>query len=387
MNFASMPRRFVLATLLGALLSSMAGCSGSDQPPAGAPGAARPPMPVTVLEMRPQRIPASIEVVAQTEGARETEVRARVSGMLIKQLYQEGEMVRAGQPLFQIDRASYEIALAEAKARADQAAREVKRLEGLVDLKAVSRREYDNALSSNEIAQAALRQAELNLSWTTVTAPVAGTSGRAMKSEGNLISPGADGLLTSVYQLDPIRVRFSLAESDVARLPQGRLTENDIAGIELILPDGTLYPLRGKLNYLASTIDPMLGTRQLRAEFPNHDHRILPGQFVRARLLLGDRDGVFLVPQVAVLQTDKGRMVMVADAENKVAPRPVQTAEWRGREWVVTGGLQPGERVIIDNLIKLRPGMAVAPHAPGVKPEQPGPKAAPAAAPQPGAKG
>lgn len=340
-------------------------------------------MPVTVVEMQPQRIAASIEVMAQTEGARETEVRARVGGILVKRLYQEGEAVRAGQPLFQIDRASYEIALAEAKARADQAARELKRLEGLVEQNVVSRREYDNAVSSNDIAQAALRQAQLNLSWSTVTAPVAGTTGRALKSEGNLVSTGADSLLTSIYQLDPIWVRFSLAESDVAKLPEGRLKAESVTGIELILPDGSVYPYPGKLNYLASTIDPTLGTQQLRAEFPNRDNRLLPGQFVRARLSLGDREGVFLVPQVAVMQNDVGRMVMVADAENKVTPRPVQTAEWRGQDWVVLGGLRPGDKVIVDNLIKLRPGMVVAP-TPAAAPAVAGAKSSDAA-PQPSA--
>ncbi len=361
MNIGS-PRHSILGLVWGAIALSVGvtGCS-SDDGAAGATAPARPPMPVSVLEMQPQRVPASIEVMAQTEGARETEVRARVGGILMKRLYQEGETVRAGQALFQIDRASYEIALAEAKARADQAARELKRLEGLVEQNLVSRRDYDNAVSTNDIAQAALRQAQLNLSWTTVTAPVSGTTGRAIKSEGNLITTGADSLLTSIYQLDPIWVRFSLAESDIAKLPQGRLVAENITGIELILPDGTVYPVPGKLNYLASTIDTALGTQQLRAEFANHENRLLPGQFVRARLLLGDRENVYLVPQVAVVQNDAGRMVMVADADNKVTPRPVQTAEWRGQDWVITGGLQPGDRVITDNIIKLRPGMVVAP--------------------------
>lgn len=361
------PSRSVLGLSLAvtAFSALVIGCSGSEPP---AQASARPPMPVTVLEVQPQRIPASIEVMAQTEGARETEVRARVGGILVKRLYQEGETVRAGQPLFQIDRASYEIALAEAKARADQAARELKRLEGLVAQNLVSRRDYDNAVSTNDIAQAALRQAELNLSWTTVTAPVAGTTGRALKSEGNLITTGADSLLTSIYQLDPIWVRFSLAESDIAKLPEGRLKAENVSAIELILPDGSVYPHLGKLNYLASTIDPSLGTQQLRAEFPNADSRLLPGQFVRARLSLGDREGVYLVPQVAVIQNDAGRMVMVTDAENKVTPRPIQTAEWRGLDWVVTGGLQPGDKVIVDNLIKLRPGMPVTPKPAGAPP-------------------
>ena len=355
------------------LAATLAACSGSNAP-AGPPPGAMGPMPVTVLDMQPQTIPSSIEVMAQTEGARETEVRARVGGIIVKRLYQEGATVKAGQPLFQIDRATYEIALAEATAKAEQASREMNRLKGLVAARAISQKEYDDAVSNNALAQAALRQAQLNLSWTTVTAPVAGTTGRALKSEGNLVTVGSDSLLTSISQLNPIWVRFSLAESEIARLPGGRLTPTSISGVELILPDGSVYPQKGKLNFLASTIDTTLGTQQLRAEFPNADGRLLPGQFVRARLLAGDREGVFLVPQSAVIQTEQARLVMVATAENKVAPRPVQAGEWRGRDWVILGGLKAGDKVIVDNLMKLRPDMPVAPHAPG---EQPG---APAAA-------
>lgn len=367
MRYLALPTCPALAPLLGAaLLSLLAGCSDSGKP-AAAP-AARPPMAVTVLEVQPQTLPATIEVVAQTEGARETEVRARVGGILLKRLYQEGEEVTAGQPLFQIDRTTYEIALADAQARAELAAREAKRLEGLVAQKAVSRRDYDNALSANSIAQAALRQAQLNLSWTTVTAPVTGTTGRAQRSEGNLITTNNDTLLTSIYQLNPIWVRFSLAQSDVASMPGGRLNAQAISGVELLMPDGSLYPQSGHLNYIASTIDPLLGTQQLRAEFPNDDNLLMPGQFVRARLLLGEREGVFLVPQLAVQQSDKGRSVMVLGEENKVTPRPVETAEWHGKEWVITGGLQAGDKVIVDNLIKLRPGMVVTPKVEGETP-------------------
>lgn len=354
---------FLGLVALGFLTLLSAGCSGTDGS-SGAPDGKRPPMPVTILEAQPQNVPVALEVMARTEGARETEVRARVGGIIEKRLYREGEKVEAGQPLFRIERATYEIAYAEAKARADRAAQELKRLKGLIDTNAVSRTSYDDAVSNDAIAQAELRQARLDLSWTTVRAPVAGTSGRAQKSEGNLISPGADGLLTSIHQIDPIWVRFALAETDIAKLPDGRLTEETVNGIELVLPDGSVYPKGGRLNYLASTIDPVLGTRELRAEFENPDGRLLPGQFVRVRLSLGERKGAYLVPQAAVIQTGTGHLVMVADPENKVTPRPVQTAGWYGQNWVIKGGLQPRDRVIVDNLIKLRPGMPVAPKQP-----------------------
>ena len=200
---------------------------------------------------------------------------------------------------------------------------------------------------------------------------------------GNLITTGSDSLLTTVYQNDPMWVRFSLAESEAAKLPGGRLTPNTVTGVELVLADGSVYPHQGKLNFLASSIDTTLGTQQLRAEFSNKEGQLLPGQFVRVRLLAGDQDGVYLVPQSAVLQTEKGSLVMVADPENKVAPRPIKTGEWLGKDWVVLGGLNPGDKVIIDNLMKLKPGAPVAPHAPGAAPGAPGaaPAGAPAAAP------
>lgn len=365
-------------TLIALSLCSalLAACSGDKPAPAAA--AAPPALPVTVIEARPESLPATLELMGQTEGPRETEVRARVGGLILKRLYAEGEPVRAGQPLFQIDPAPYDIALAEARARAEQAAREEARLAGLVAEEAVSRKEYDDARTQNAMAAAALRQAELNRTWTTVTAPVAGISGRAVRSEGSLIGAGEGGLLTSIHQTDPLWVRFGLAESDIARLPGGTVSPQTIAGLELVLPDGSVYPQPGRINFLAGTIDTTLGTRQLRAEFANPDSRLLPGQFVRVRLLTGMREGVYRVPQSAVVQTEQTNLVMIADADNKVAPRPVQTAEWLGRDWVISGGLQPGDRIIVDNLMKLRPGAPVAPKAP-----TPPAGAAPAAAGKP----
>ena len=351
-------------TLAAALAGGLVACSADK--PAGPP--AMGPMPVSVLEMQPQAVPTSIEIMAQTEGARETEVRARVGGILMKRLYQEGETVKAGQPLFQIDRAPYEIALAEARAKAEQTGREAARLKGLAEAKAIAQKDYDDAASANAMAQAALRQAELNLSWTTVTAPVAGTTGRALKSDGNLIAP-TDSLLTSIYQTNPIWVRFSLGESDLAKFPAGRVTAKDVKGVELIQGNGQKYEKPGKLNFLASNIDTTLGTQALRAEFDNTGGQLLPGQFVRVRLITGERQGAYLVPQSAVLQTEMGTLVMTVGPENKVAPRPVKADEWYGKDWVILGGLNAGDKVIVDNLIKLRPGMPVAPKDPAAAPQ------------------
>lgn len=353
-------RKHAVVALMSAVVVTLSACSDKAPPQAATP----PALPVTVAEMQPVSLPSVIEVMAQTEGAKETEVRARVGGIMIRRLYVEGEPVKAGQPLFQIDRTPYENTLAEAQAKAEQTAREEARLKGLLERQAVSRKEYEDMASSNAAAQAALRQAQLNLSWTTVTAPVAGVSGRSNKSEGNLIATADATPLTSIFQTNPMWVRFGLSESDTAALPGGRIQSGMVKGVEMVLPDGSVYEKTGKLNFLASTIDPTLGTQQLRAEFENVAGKLLPGQFVRVRLLVGERKGLFLVPQAAVMQTEQGQLVMVADADNKVAPRPIKTAEWRGKDWVVTGGLQPGDRVIVDNLMKLRPGAVVQPQAP-----------------------
>lgn len=377
------------------LLLALVGCSGGqeEQQGAGGPGGGMPALPVTVIEAQPTRVPIAVEVMAQTEGAKETEVRARVGGVIVKRLYEEGAPVKAGQPLFQIDRAPYEITLAQAraalagaKAQADQAAREAVRMKGLLDKQAISRKDFDDATSTDAISQAALlaaeatlRQAELNLAWTTVTAPVAGQSGRAVKSEGNLIIKDSDNLLTAIHQTNPLWARFSLAEGDTAKLPGGRLNPKSVTSVELVLPDGSVYPRKGRLNFLASQIDPTLGTQQLRAEFDNPEASLLPGQFVRVRLATGMRDGVYLVPQSAVIQSEQGRLVMVAGPDNKVAPRPVQAGEWFGKDWVILGGLQAGDKVIVDNLMKLRPGAPVMPHKPGEMPAGMGGAGKPAA--------
>lgn len=366
-------RPLLLPLLLGGALI-LSACSGGEAPKQAPMG----PMPVTVIEVQPQNVPRTLEIMGQTEGAKETEVRARVGGILVKQFYQEGEPVKEGQPLFQIDRDTYEIALAEARAKAEQTEREMARMKKLVDVQGVSRKDYDDAVSANDLAQAALRQAKLNLSWTTVVAPVSGISGRAEKSVGNLITTGADSRLTSIFLNDPMWVRFSVSSNESARLTGGRLNANSLTGIELVMPDGAVYPMPGKINFMASSIDTTLGTQQLRAEFSNKEGLLLPGQFVRVRLIAGEQQGIFLVPQTAVMQTEQGNLVMVAGADNKVVSRKLKTGVWFGKDWIVEEGLQPGDRVITDNLMKLKPGMEVAPHAPGAGPGAPGAAPAPA---------
>ena len=384
---SSIPNAFVRASLFGvALLTLLNGCSGGGS--AQAP-AAMPAVPVTVQEAVPARIPATIEAVGQTEGAREIEVRARVGGILQKRVYEEGAAVRAGQVLFQIDRAPFEIALAQARAalaeqraKLQQAEREAVRLKDLIEQRAISQREYDDATSNSALARAALQgakakisEAELNLSYTTVTAPVSGLSGRAARSEGALVDTTANSLLTTIVQANPMWVRFSLADADLAKLRTVGASQDPFKEVSLILPDGKPYAGKGKLNFTANQVDTQLSTVQLRATFENTDAKLLPGQFVRVRLVTGERDGVFLIPQSAVQQGDRGAFVYVVGKESKAEMRPVQTGEWQGSNWVILSGLQAGERVILDNLLKVRPGATIKSEPAGNTPAPPAPPA------------
>jgi len=277
--------------------------------------------------------------------------------------------------MYRIERAPFEIALAqaravlaEAQARADRAQLEATRLQTLLAERAVSQREYDDARSSRQQTQAALlaaqartREAELNLSYTAVDAPISGIAGRALRSEGSLVTPGSDSaLLATLTRTDPIWVRFALSESEYAQL---RAVDERSVKVTLLLPGGSRYDRTGRLNFTGSSVDPKLGTVQLRAEFANPSLALLPGQYLEARVEIGEREA-FLVPQAAVVQTDRGRFVWVVDASNQANLRAVQTGGWVGSDWVVHGGLQPGERVAIDNLLRLRPGATVQPNSP-----------------------
>ncbi|HEX4762755.1 MAG TPA: efflux RND transporter periplasmic adaptor subunit [Usitatibacter sp.] len=365
-----MKNRF-LPVLLAALV---AGCSSKANTPPPAPA----PVPARVVEVQPRTVPIVVEGVGQVEGSKEVEVRARVAGTLKSTLYKEGDVVKPGTTLFQIDREPFEIALAQSRsllaqetARNEQQKREAARLKDLVGQRAISQKEFDDATSNAKLSEAALdaararlREAELNLSYTTVTAPVGGVTGRAQHSDGSLITTsGPDGLLTTISQMDPVWVRFSLSESDLAKLPGGRLAKDTSPEIRLVMPDGTAYPTRGRLNFTASQIDPKLATLQLRAEFPNATKGLLPGQFVRVQIVAGKRDNVFLVPQVAVTQTETGYLVFVLDAQSKAQIRQVKVGDWLGKDWTVLDGLKGGDKVVVDNLMKLRPGSTVAPVA------------------------
>lgn len=356
----------LFATILVAV--TLVACGKKDEvPPAPAT------MPVSYISAMPTSVPMSVEAVAQTEGAKEVEIRPRVGGIILKKMFEEGEPVKAGQVLFIIDPAPFQIALNQAKAQAagqgariTQTARESNRLKELLATQSVSQREYDNATSDVSIsqadmlqAQAAIKEAELNLSYTQVTAPVSGIAGRFQFSEGALVAANTS-LLTTIVQLSPIWARFSLSETELASLG-GRVNPDTVSDVTLILPDGSEYGQKGKLNFTATQINPTLGTQELRATFNNSDKSLLPGQFVRARVTTGLRDGVFLVPQTAVLTGDQGKYVYVINAENAATIRPATVGEWYGKDWIVLKGLNENDKVIVDNLIKVRPGAKVEP--------------------------
>ena len=366
----------MLFLCLGLAACGDRGAAGPGGAGPGGPGAGGPPpaMPVTVLQVEPRRIPITIEAVGQTEGSREVEIRARVTGVLQQQLFREGESVKAGQPLYLIDPAPFEIALEQARAALaqenaslEQARREAARTAPLAEQRAISQKEADDARSavarleaSRLAAQARVRDAELNLSYTRVTAPIAGLPGRAERSIGSLVNPGTDSLLVRLAVTDPIWVRFAFSDAEwqTMRRAQGNST------VTLTGPNGRPYPGSGQLNFKGTTVDPRTGAVQMRATFANPGMDLLPGQFVRAQVKVGEEQA-FLVPQSAVMSGERGRFVWVVGPDNQAQPRPVTAGAWVGPDWAIREGLAAGDQVIVDNLLKLRPGAPVTPQAAG----------------------
>lgn len=344
--------------------------------PAAGPPAAPPPPEVTVVTVVPKPLELPFEAPGRLQGSREVEVRARVRGILEAWLYREGEPVRAGQPMFRIDPAPYRAAVerakgavGEAEARLARATRDVARLEPLAAQEAVSRRELDDALSERDeaaaaldSARAALTSAELELGWTTVTAPVAGVSGRALASQGTLVDDGERSLLTTISRIDPMWALFTLSARDFERL-QAELARGggalDGLEVELALADGRVHPRRGRLNFAGSQVDPATGSIELRAELDNADGALLPGGFVRVALRGVVRPAAVTVPQRAIQQGPEGAFVLVVDAEGKAERRPVSVSLLAGGDWVVDSGLDAGDRVIVDGALKVAPGAEV----------------------------
>ena len=374
--------------LLSTLLLAACGPGADDKGGKGhgAPGAGMPPAEVTVVTVAAQSLPASFEYVGQAAGSREVEVRARVTGILLARNFTEGGPVAKGQSLFTIDPAPLEAVaarveadVAAAEARLEQARRNAVRLKPLYAEKAVSQKEYDDAVSGELIAaadvkaaRARLAEAKLNLGYTKVESPAAGVASRAMRSEGSLVS-GPDVLLTTVMQVDPIWVNFGIPDNEQSRILKeaeaGRLTLPKNFQVELRLADGSVYPKTGKLSFADVRISPATGTREARAELPNPDGVLRPGQFVRVVLRGATRPKALTVPQRAVLEGPQGKFVYVVDEKGTAQARPVEAGEWVGDSWVILSGLKPGERVITDGVMKIGPGAPVKiAEKPGDKP-------------------
>ena len=363
--------------LVAAVLS---GCEPVVSQPHGNP----PPPEVATVTVEPRDVPVVFEYTGTTAGSREVEVRARVTGIILKRNYHEGSHVEAGRSLFSIDPAPYEAALARAeaelasaKARLMQARRDAARLESLYQTKVASRKDYDDAVSAEAIAEAGvqeararLTQAKLDLAYTRVESPITGIAGRALRSEGNYVS-GPGVLLTEVTQIDPIFVIFGI--SDAARLElhgeaqAGRvvLPANGEYEASVRLADGRVYANSGRVTFSSVYVSETTGTIEARAELPNPDGLLRPGQFVRVILKGAHRPDAILVPQRAVLEGPQGKFVYVVNGESSAELRAVEVGDWHGDEWIISAGLSPGDRVIVDGVMKIGPGAPVRIAEPG----------------------
>jgi membrane fusion protein (multidrug efflux system) len=366
-----------LLLLLLSLAISACGPSGGSQGPGG-PGGGMPAAEVAVVTVETKAIAVTFEYTGQAMGSRVVEVRARVPGILLKRNFTEGGTVKQGQSLYTIDPEPFQAALARADAdlagaaaRLEQARRNAARLRPLLAEKAVSQKELDDASSAEQISEADLKaararltQARLDLEYTRVEAPVSGLVSRSERSEGSFV-PGPEALLTTVVQVDPMWVSFGIPDTEQARLRKeaeaGRLAlpKNGAFEVELRLADGSAYPRRGRLSFTDVRISTTTGTREARAEFPNPDGVLRPGQFVRVVLKGATVPDAVTVPQRAVLEGPQGKFVYVVDEKSTAQPRPVQAGEWSGNAWLISAGLKGGERVIVDGVMKIGPGAPV----------------------------
>lgn len=376
--------------IAGTLATLALGSCGRKPPQGPPPG----PPEVGVVTLRPESVPLSTELPGRTTPFAVAEVRPQVAGIVRARLFTEGSDVRAGQILYRIDPAPYRASYDEADAALDNARANVtttrlkaERYGDLVKANAVSKQEADDAQAAfgQAVAQvkqnAASRQsARINLAYTTVRAPISGRVGRSSFTQGALVTASQADALTTVQQLDPIYVdvtQSSTAELTLRRaLKSGERSEGGAGFLEvsLRLGDGSLYPLKGKLTVADATVDQATGAVTLRAVFPNPDKLLLPGMYVRAVVSQGVPRAGLLVPQQAVSRDPKGNAtVMIVDAQGKAQPRVVQTAQAVGDKWLVTGGLNPGERVIVEGLQNARPGTPVRVVPAGSVPRGPAP--------------
>ena len=370
--------RFTRLTLTVVAAAALAACGQKPNAPAGA---GMPPGEVSVVTIAPERITISNELPGRLEATRIAEVRARVAGIILQRTFREGSEVKAGEVLYRIDpatiKANYDSAqatLAKSQASLTQATLKAQRYKPLVEVNAVSKQEYDDAVASQKQAEAdvaagkaAVQTAGLSLGYATVTSPISGRIGRALVTEGALVGQGDATQLAVVQQLDPIYVNLTQSSTDLLKLQQAmssgqlKTVGKDKAKVTLVTDDGRPYPLPGKLLFSDISVDATTGAVTIRAEFPNPNRTLLPGMYVRAQLEQAVNESAIVVPQQAVMRDLNGSSVLVVGDDNKVAARPVKTGSAQGNSWVITDGLKAGDRVIVEGLQKAKPGAPVKP--------------------------
>jgi membrane fusion protein (multidrug efflux system) len=338
-----------------------------------------PPTPVGIIVVSEQPVTLTTELPGRTSAYETSDVRPQVDGIIRARLFTEGDYVRAGQPLYKIDPIPYEArvanaqaALAKAQASTIGAEGQVRRYAELVKRDFVSKQLYDDALAAAGAARAdvkaqaaTLRSAQIDLDRTTIRAPISGRIGRSMFTTGALVKAGQDDPLSTIQRLDPIYVDIQQSSADLLRLREQTIAGQvsaDRAPVRLQLETGTMYPLVGTLSFADVTVDQTTGSQTIRAVFPNPQHLLLPGMFVRGQLSQGIQSRAILIPQRAVSRDDRGRpTVMIVGKNNMAELRVIQADRTSGDNWVVTGGLKPGDKVIVDAGPLLRPGIPVKP--------------------------
>ncbi|MBH0222409.1 efflux RND transporter periplasmic adaptor subunit [Enterobacter hormaechei] len=348
----------------------LTGCDGQENPQQHAQA---PQVSVHIVKSAPLAV--TTELPGRTDAYRVAEVRPQVSGIILHRNFTEGSDVKAGESLYQIDPVTYQAAydnakgeLVKAQAAANIAHLTVKRYVPLVGTQYVSKQEYDQAVATAQqadasvvAAKAGVESARINLAYTKVTSPINGRIGKSSVTEGALVTNGQSTALATVQQLDPIYVDVTQSSSDFMRLKQQTsLQKGDTSSVELLMENGQPYPLKGTLQFSDVTVDESTGSITLRALFPNPQHMLLPGMFVRARIDEGTQPDAILVPQQGVTRTPRGdATVLVVNEKNQVESRTVVAPQAIGDRWLITEGLKNGDRVIISGLQKVRPGVTV----------------------------
>ncbi|MFY4328757.1 efflux RND transporter periplasmic adaptor subunit [Enterobacter hormaechei] len=348
----------------------LTGCDGQENPQQHAQA---PQVSDHIVKSAPLAV--TTELPGRTDAYRVAEVRPQVSGIILHRNFTEGSDVKAGESLYQIDPATYQAAydnakgeLVKAQAAANIAHLTVKRYVPLVGTQYVSKQEYDQAVATAQqadasvvAAKAGVESARINLAYTKVTSPINGRIGKSSVTEGALVTNGQATALATVQQLDPIYVDVTQSSSDFMRLKQQTsLQKGDTSSVELLMENGQPYPLKGTLQFSDVTVDESTGSITLRALFPNPQHMLLPGMFVRARIDEGTQPDAILVPQQGVTRTPRGdATVLVVNEKNQVESRTVVAPQAIGDRWLITEGLKNGDRVIISGLQKVRPGVTV----------------------------